>query len=225
MWPFSRKHNLDLRPDQKPTAITDLIDDRDLKDLSKNSAVLRVWLPGAGRTALNQIAKNAGPVAAKYLREFFAVYLYGIHELAKMQARKEGLYYEAPPESLAKDSQKEESTGGIRYSRSPSVECIPGLGKNIYPLKIYVPQKMKDDLQQLADKVNIPLSQFIREILVSHFFGQTFWPGRLKTWSDEQELIGIEWEKGERECEVVSYNGTRPTEIEGDQVVKEFGYF
>jgi hypothetical protein len=221
VWPFSRKQ----KQEQGSTALTDLIDDRDLKDLSNTSAVLRVWLPEEGRTALDQVVKKSGTMSAKYLREFFVVYLYGVHELIKMQERQEGLYYVPPPIPTLDDERSTASNGDVRYSRSPSVECIPGLGKNIFPLKIYLPQRMRDDLQRLADKVNIPLSQFTREILISYFFGQTFWSAKLKTWSAEQELIGTEWEEGLRESKEVSYGGPTPTQINDDQVVNVMNYF
>lgn len=39
-------------------AMTDLIDDRELKELSENTAVLRVWLPEAARTALGKFIRQ-----------------------------------------------------------------------------------------------------------------------------------------------------------------------
>lgn len=219
MWPFSGK----LKNRQDPPEITTLINDRGLRDLTDDSAVLRFWLPETGRKALDQTIKNSGMVAAKYLREFFVVHLYGEHELLKMQATKEGLYYVPPPQPPVNISQQ--SSKEVLYSRVPSVECIPGLGKNIFPFKLYLPQRMKDDLQGLADNTGITLSQYVREILISYFFGQTFWPAKLKTWSEEQELIGKEWEKEEREAVSISYNGTPPREIDGDHVVQWISEF
>jgi hypothetical protein len=219
MWLFSRKKV----NQQEPPEITALVNDRGLRDLTDNSAVLRFWLPEVGRKALDQTIKNSGIVAAKYLREFFVVHLYGEHELLKMQATKEGLYYVPPLKPLEHTSQR--SSEEVLYSRAPSVECIPGLGKNIFPFKIYLPQRVKDDLQGLADNTGIPLSQFIREILISHFFGQTFWPAKLKTWSEDQELIGEEWANRERKTVSISYNGPPPREIDGDHVVQWISEF
>jgi hypothetical protein len=214
MWSFSgNKKRI-----QEPPKINTLIDDRGLLDLSENSAVLRLWLPEAGRIALNQTTKNSGMVGAKYIREFFVSYLYGAHELLRMRSMKEGLYYVPLPKYLSETG--EGASGGIKFSRAPSVEYIPGLGKNIFPFKVFLPQRIKDDLQVLADKVDIPLSQFVREILITHFFGQTFWPAKLKSWSEEHERIGIEWEKAEREAVKITYNDNRPKEIGGDQVVE-----
>ena len=217
MWPFSRKQN----KVQELPAMTDLIGDRELKELSENTAVLRIWLPEAGRTALDEIVERAGLVAAKYIREFFVIYLYGMHELLKMQATSEGLYYVPPPEPLEDEQPDDEFKQKVFYSRTSTVECIPGLGKNIIPLKVFLPVRIKDDLQKLADRVGIPLSQFTREVLISYFFGHTFFPEKLKTWSDDQECIGIEWEQGVREGEWVSDDDDDfPPEDEDTRVVK-----
>jgi hypothetical protein len=214
MWPFSENK----KKGQEPPKINLLIEDRGLLDLSENSAVLRLWLPEAGRTALNQTTKNSGIVGSKYLREFFVSYLYGAHELLRMRSMKEGLYYVPLPKEPSVT--REGASGGIKFSRAPSVEYIPGLGKNIFPFKVFLPQRIKDDLQGLADKVDIPLSQFVREILITHFFGQTFWPAKLKSWSEEHERIGVEWEKAVRESVKITYNDNMPKEIGGDHLVE-----
>ena len=215
MWPFSGKQ----KNRQEHPIITALIDDRGLKSLTDNSAVLRFWLPEAGRTALDQTVKSSGTTAAKYLREFFVAHLYGIHELLKMQAMHEGLYYVPRPSQEAGNHAKG-AEGKIMYSRAPSVECIPGLGKNLYPFKLYLSQRIKDDLQNLADDIKIPLSQFVREILITHFFGQTFWPSKLKSKPEGDELIGIDWENGKRESLGIPYSDVRPEVVNGDHVVK-----
>lgn len=214
MWPFSKKRE---KKAESPV-VTDLIEKRDLFDLSSNQVTLRVWLPEEGKIALDQVVGKSGSMSSKFLREFFVIYLYGIHELVKMQERAEGLYHKPAPAPSSCHSD------GIRYSRAPTVECIPGLGKNIFPLKIHLPQRIKDNLQLAADRVGIALSQFVREILISYFFGHTFWPAKLKTWTDDQYKIGVEWEQGERESLTVDYAGSTPFEIGEDQVIEEIWY-
>lgn len=218
MWPFSKKREKQA----ESLVVTDLIEKRDLSDLSSNQATLRVWLPEEGKIALDQVVGKSGAMYSKFLREFFVIYLYGIHELVKMQERAEGLYFKPAPvqSSYRADYHSEE----IRYSRAPTVECIPGLGKNIFPLKIHLPQRIKDDLQLAADRAGIALSQFVRETLISYFFGHTFWPAKLKTWTDDQEKIGVEWEQGARESLTVDYAGSTPFEIGDDQVIEEICY-
>lgn len=160
-------------------------------NLHQNNTELRVWVSEPLRKAMDEVSDSLGMTLSKYLREFFVVYLYGKHELLCMIENKTGIYFESPKEqSPANDS------GQIRFSRSPSAECIPGLGKNIIPLKIFLNEKIKSDLQGLATKANLPLSQFVREILTSHFLGHVVWAEREQLFSSEQEKRASAWESG-----------------------------
>ena len=170
MWPFSRRR----KQAESVPVMSDILGGRNLQDLSQNEAELRVWLPEEIKKALDEIISDQRMTAAKYIREFFVLYLYGMHELLKMQQNHKGLYYTPLPKPKRCEPEQD---SGIRYSRAPSIKCLPGLGKNIVPLKIFIPERMKDDLQKLADRVGIPLSRFTREVLASHFFGHTFFQG------------------------------------------------
>lgn len=118
-----------------------------------------------------------------------------------MQAEQYGLYYEPPPSPSPNPSSCE--LPSVLYSRGREEETSPGLGKNIVPLKLHLPQRLKVDLQTLAVREGIPLSRFVREILVSHFFGRTVWPDHLRKWSEEQERLAFEWELGTRESTMI----------------------
>jgi len=213
MWPFSRKRK---KQAESVPVMSDILGDRNLQDLSQNGVELRVWLPEEIKKALDEIIRGQSMTAAKYIREFFVLYLYGMHELLKMQQSYDGLYYKPQPKPKRCEPEQD---SGIRYSRVPSVECLPGLGKNIVPVKIFIPERIKDDLQILADRAGIPLSRFTREVLASHFFGHTFFAEKLKTWSDDQERIGVEWEEGIRESEDASFYDEAQAEADGNRVV------
>jgi hypothetical protein len=137
---------------------------------------------------MSQTCDEIGNRESKYLRELLVVYLYGIHELLKMNAFKTGLYYKPPPSKAEADS-------GIRFSRVSMDEVIPGLGKNIVACKLLLPSKIKDDLQQMAEQRGLPLGSFVREILVQHFLGHTIWPNRF-VHIQEQQRIADEWVDG-----------------------------
>lgn len=167
--------------------------DRGIYDLTDNEAVLRLWLPVPLKVAMNESTAEMDVTGAKYLREFFVVYLYGAHELLRMKAEKTGLYYVSPPAAHS----------GVRYSRAATVDCIPGLGKNIVAIKIKIPRKIKDDLDLLANRAGVPLGQFTRGLLVSHFLGHTVWPERIMVWAQGEEKIATDWENGIIEDETV----------------------
>lgn len=168
--------------------------DRGIYDLADNEAVLRLWLPVPLKTAMDEAIAEMGVTAAKYLREFFVVYLYGAHELLRMKAERTGLYYVPPPVPRSEQ---------IMFSRAATVDCIPGLGKSIVAAKIKIPQKIKDDLDLLANRAGVPLSRYTRELLVSHFLGHMVWPERIAVWARDEEKIATDWENGIAEGETV----------------------
>ncbi len=202
MWLFSIKKK-DKRSVRKkePLELRQVIEREDIEKLHDNDDQLRFWLPEECKLALDEVLQCNHSTGARYLRELFVVYLYGEHELQRMRRHSTGLYYTPPPVS---DAGGNESS--IRYSRVATVDTVPGLGKNIIPVKLFLPNKIKIDLQKLAEKAGIPLSTFVREILISHLLGHTLWQERLRSWSQEEELIGMEWEIDEEEkCTVNVY--------------------
>jgi hypothetical protein len=168
--------------------------DRGIYDLADNATVLRLWLPVPLKTAMDEAIAEMKVTSAKYLREYFVVYLYGAHELLRMKAEKTGLYFAPPPERCPEPP---------LASRAPPYDCIPRLGKNIVAMKIQIPLKIKDDLVLLANRAGVPLSRYTRELLVSHFLGHTAWPERIAVWAQDEERIATDWENGITEGETV----------------------
>ena len=173
-------------PGENGSVLTMLYEgDRGLSELHHTDSELRLWLPEPLHIALYQTTQETGCQVSEYLREFLVVYLYGVHELLQMRAHQTGLYFVPPPKS---------NDDEIRFSRQALSEVIPGLGKNIIPCKLRLPSKLKEDLQNLADKNGMPLGRFAREILVQHFLGHTVWPG---TFHDQTEQkIADDWVNG-----------------------------
>ena len=55
---------------------------------------------------------------------------------------------------------------------------VPELGKNIVPIKIWIPKRLRDDLQTLADHAEVKISQYVREIIISRLLGHGMVPLR-----------------------------------------------
>jgi hypothetical protein len=106
------------------------------------------------------------------------------------------------------------------FSRARAVDYIPSLGKNIVPLKLFMHEKIKSDLQALSDKAGIPLSQFVREVLASHFLGHTVWPERQQLWTREQQEIADGWESGNVDAESISSpTSDKEAQLDGKVIV------
>ena len=55
---------------------------------------------------------------------------------------------------------------------------MPELGKNIAPIKVWIPTRLKNDLSLLAQHANLTLSNYVREIIISRLLGQGMLPTR-----------------------------------------------
>ena len=174
-----------------PPQISTIVEHQGTEKLHENNAVLRFWLPEEAKQAMEEAVRCNKTTTARYLRELFVVYLYGEHSLQQMRQQSTGLYYVPPP---APDS-------GIRYSISmpTTIDTVAELGKSIIPVKLYLPQKIKDDLQLVADATETSLSTFIREVLISHLFGHVFLHEKLRIWSPEEEAVGNQWGEDDEE--------------------------
>lgn len=154
-----------------------LFDRQKLEDLDTDDAELRFWLPEAGRVALDEVTEFLDVTEAFWLRATFLNFLYGEHEYRRMFAQRAEFF---GPERFL--SRKSESRSAM-YSVSPTpedndtprpirrIEVIPALGKNLFPIKVYVPSQIKCDLQHAADDVKEPLSVFVRKLLLSRLLG------------------------------------------------------
>lgn len=173
-WIFGRK-SITKKEAKERVPLSPLYEgDRGLQDLSEDDAVLRVYVPTTIDLALKDMTKTGDMFANDYLKHFFVVYLYGAHELESMRANKTGIFYVPPKVEVGS---KLDNYQPALFSRSRKNESLEELGKNITQLKIFLPNKMKADLQFLADKANIKLSRFVREILISHFLGHQVFRG------------------------------------------------
>ena len=206
MWPFNRESKGN-RDKSRKNAFPEWPDATVFEPISKLElvdAVLRVWLPETCFLAVKAAAEESDITLSEYVREFFVVYLYGALTLRRMRQEKSGIYYAAPPIDYAA------STGdfagmprGPMYSRTPQTETVPGLGKNIVPLKVFLPGRLKEDFQRAADIAKKPLSTMVRESLIAHFLGNRVLLERYGEWMATDTSAGEVWESGRVESEYI----------------------
>lgn len=186
MWPFLRRAKKSddpastfLSPEDhhrpRPMKFARLAEDMgDFRDLKRHDTALKFWLPEPAAEALKEIAGRNGESMSEMLRQFLAMYCYGVYAYQVMNDKIPGLF--------------KTQDDGIRFSEAPfepppgkkrvDTYWVPELGKNIAPIKAWIPERMRDDLQVLADHVDIPLSQYVREIVISRLLGHGTLPKR-----------------------------------------------
>jgi len=115
------------------------------------------------------------------IRQTLFAYLYGRYDLLRLLERKDHHYELSRP---------------VMFSRGPAPEsesvaepdCImQDMGKNTEDLKVWIPVRMKEDVQELADKASVSLSEMIREIIISTLIDHTYLAAR-------KELLQMEIE-------------------------------
>jgi hypothetical protein len=73
-------------------------------------------------------------------------------------------------------------------------EQSPKLGKNIFALKIFVPEKIKQGLQLVAIRAELSLGEFSRALICAHLFGREYGPQKFVALSPEETLVASTWE-------------------------------
>jgi hypothetical protein len=147
-----------------------LISNRDYSGLTLQDSSLRLWLPDQARQALAEVCARLDINMTVYLTEFFATYLYGVHEVMRMRETISGLY--GPQErpgagSLPAIDMDEPDEESVDYD-----DPVPEIGKNIFALKIFIPLKIKSGLQARANRAGVPLGRFARAMICAHLFGR-----------------------------------------------------
>lgn len=186
MWPFLKRRRqpadrfgdfpaaLENRP--RPMKFAQLLDGMgDFSDFKNHDAALKFWIPEPASEALEELSRRNGDSMSEALRQFFAAHCYGIYAFQVMKEAIPELFKEPGPESIMFSRRWDEPPPN---KKRVDTYWVPELGKNVAPIKVWIPARMRGDLQALADHVGIKLSQYAREIVISRLLGHGTLPKR-----------------------------------------------
>jgi hypothetical protein len=152
----------------------DLVADMgDFSDLAKHDVALKFWLPEPVSFALTEMVELGGESISEMLRRFLAQHCYGVYAAQIMSAAVPEIFRDPPPAMFSR-SAPTPPPGKVRVD----TYWVPELGKNVAPIKVWVPSRLRSDLEALAAHVDIPLSQYVREIVISRLLGHGALPKR-----------------------------------------------
>jgi hypothetical protein len=156
---FFRKKD---EPKSAPPRRTDMITmtGRDFSDLDGEKAALKFWIPESIEVIMNELSSKYDTSASDCYRQMFFVHLYGRYDLTGLLERQDHrfalnsipLYSIAAPATTA------------------DAEPTP-MEKSIADVKVWVPLKMKEDLQLLARRKGVKLSQYVRSVVIEQTLG------------------------------------------------------
>lgn len=196
MWQFLRRHTEQSNmstPDKgarpRPLRFAQLIDDiGDFGDLKTHDEALKFWLPEPAAEALRELCQRNGDSMSEILRQFFAQHCYGVYAFQAMIERDPGLFRDAETGYFSRPSRG----ASLGQKRNPTY-WVPELGKNVAPIKVWIPHRVKGDLQTLAEHVGIKLSQYVREIVISRLLGHGTLPKRPEMVNAEPLPAADDW--------------------------------
>lgn len=191
MWPFLNKQP---QPGSKqseevergrPMKFSQIVEGMgDFRDLANHDIAMKFWLPEPALDALREMCALNGDSVSETLRQFFAHHCYGIYAFQLMNKKVPGLFKDADQRiffslnDLPADVQKPGSPSQLPATKRIDTYWVPELGKNVMPIKVWVPTRLRKDLQVLADHVELNLSQYAREIVISRLLGHGTLPYR-----------------------------------------------
>lgn len=140
---------------------------RDYDGLEEHDTPVKVHISEPIRIALNELGDYYDSNLSTVVRHILFVHLYGSYDLHARGERGNDEFM--PYKSRIGD------IADIRYSissDSPAPPPPPDLGKNLDNVKVWLPKRMVNDIDSLANGGNLSRSVYIREALIRHLFGR-----------------------------------------------------
>ena len=142
---------------------------RDFDGLEENDQPVKFHVPEPVRLALDELARYYDSNLSTIVRHILFVNLFGSYDLHARGERgnKTFMPYKAFLGDMDIRASRSDG-GGPKPARPPG----PDLGKNDNNIKVWLPQRMVDDIDALAREGDSKRSVYIREALIRHLFGR-----------------------------------------------------
>jgi hypothetical protein len=180
----------DTKQRRKPLAFSEIIAGMgDFSDLAEHNTALKFWIPEPADQALREMSERSNLSASELLRQFLTIHCYGLYAFYQMTDIMPSLFKESDIRFSIREVEPPEGKKRI------DTYWVPELGKNVAPIKVWIPKRMKADLQILAEHVELTPSNYVREILISRLLGHGMLPQRSTMLKAFPTPAADEWEE------------------------------
>jgi hypothetical protein len=158
---------------------------KDYSDMQKCSVTLKVWLPESVEKQLGELTSYLNTSLSDLIRQILFQHLYGRYDLIGLVERQK-----FDPEK------PDDPYSGVRFSigaAAPSNDSFRSLRpiaeppRKIAGVKVFIPERMRKDLDAMAGKKFQTISEYVRLVILNHLFGtlhssgiQTTAPGNVE---------------------------------------------
>lgn len=198
MWPTFKDNSTDENANEaqrRPMSFDDLAKlIGNFNDFRSNNSALKFWLPLPAKEALDLIIEREGLSLTEFVRRFLVIHCYGLYAFYVMRDSNKDLFKDINQGSGVLYQEEPIPAGKVRIK----TYWVPELGKNIVPIKVWIPYRLHLNTKELADQAGITTSNYVREILISRLLGQGMLPTRPQMFTPEEASVGAKWCKGEK---------------------------
>lgn len=182
MWPIFKKKSLSQK---RVDSIQTLVESAGtLAFLESNDAWVKFWLPSLVAEAIKDCSRYHGETMAKHIRKALLRHCYGDYVFVHIEQLKSRI--------TTGNLSETDFVASYAYVKDP-IYWVPHLGKNVFPVRLAVPKRTKIDLETLAERKKVPLSQYIRETVISIYFGQGMIPERFFVLDERETNRADSW--------------------------------
>ncbi|MBF0471433.1 MAG: hypothetical protein HQL48_08665 [Gammaproteobacteria bacterium] len=223
MWPFikqqRKQHNPDTYTESSPfikprrqLTLQQMVEGiGDPHELAHDDVALKFWLPEPAMAALRELADYYSMTMSRLLRQQLFIHIYGAYTYEWLCDQHPGLFRELEVPAFSRRGGIDEDAA---RKKRITTYWVPELGKNIKAMKLWIPQRMKEDLTLLAEHLDLTASNYVREVVISRLLGHGTLPMRPKmmqyspsseteAWDNDQEVSWREVSETESSAEAV----------------------
>lgn len=120
--------------------------------------------------ALDRVEQTGELTRPKLLRELLFAYVYGAYDLTRMRELADGLYYQPADPSPMFSRRRDPAAAWF----NPENE----LGKSTVDILLYLPRRLRDDIDAMARAEGTSASRLARHVLIAELFGRHYLSGR-----------------------------------------------
>lgn len=170
-WPFAKRG---ARIDDVPAVVLPVALPDDLGVFAHNDACIKLWLPERLMQALDGMSARQGMSRPDVLRWLLFEHVFGrpaLDQLNDWKRRQEEIRRAKARESTQNPNMRF-SPPRIGAQRSVTVQL---LGKSVEDFKLWLPARLKNELEQLAATERMGISDYLRKTLVRILLGESFY--------------------------------------------------
>lgn len=138
---------------------------RNYAELEECDVALKFWLSEIVEKKIDEMCSFQDTSASDLIRQILFIHLYGRYDLFGMIERQITTF------DLSRRIACEASFALAPRTDFEADETTKPVQKNIADIKVWIPARMKEDLQALAKSAGKKLSVYVREVIITHLFG------------------------------------------------------